>query len=232
MKPKGMSSIARVAHFVAGVGEGNTFTKLELIAAVPGFAQGPRRMRDLREMGWVIDNYKTSSSLRPDQYLLRKIGTRIDLGAPRPTTGRKYVSRAKRRNVLERDGHTCQICGAIAGLEHPDDEGKMVILTVRHITAPNVGGNDDENLRAECTVCGHQVRGAIVNPRMALEVLALAQVLGSRKEKQRLYRWMSTGRRTPDDTERVFNEWARLPHQQRDEVRTELGRQIGQAPAA
>lgn len=230
MRPKGTTSIAQVAQFVAGVGEGNIFTKSELTAAVPGFAQSPRRMRDLREMGWVIDNYKTSSSLRPDQYFLRKIGTRIDLGEPRPTTERKTISRAKRRRILERDGHTCQVCGATAGLEHPDDHGKNVVLTVRQIIDIQMGGtDDDENLRAECTVCAHQVRAAILSPQNAHGVLALAQVLGNRKDKQRLYRWMSAGRRLPDDTERVYNEWARLSQAQRDEVRTELGRQLGEA---
>ena len=52
------SSIALVAEFVAGVGVGEKFTKLGLMDAVPNVSQADRRMRDLREIGWVIDNYK------------------------------------------------------------------------------------------------------------------------------------------------------------------------------
>jgi hypothetical protein len=47
---------------------------------VPEVAQADRRMRDLRGMGWVIDNYKVNSNLKPDEYLLKSIGVRVDLG--------------------------------------------------------------------------------------------------------------------------------------------------------
>lgn len=228
MKASTQSSIARVARFVAGVGEGNTFTKLQLTAAVPGFAQTPRRMRDLREMGWKIDHYKSNSALRPEQYLLRKIGTRIDLGEPRPATTRKSITGPKRRRILERDGHTCQACGVSAGMEHPDAPGATAVLTIGHIIPVSRGGNDDEaNLRAECTVCGDQARDVTINPPEAHEILALVQTVGGRTEKKRLHEWMSMGRRTLDGTEKAYNEWARLPQQRRDEIRAELGRQIG-----
>jgi hypothetical protein len=228
MKASTQSSIARVAQFVAGVGEGNTFTKLQLTAAVPGFAQTPRRMRDLREMGWKIDHYKSNSSLRPEQYLLRTIGTRIDLGEPRPVAVRKSITGPKRRRILERDGHTCQCCGVPAGVEHPDAPGTQAILTIGHIIPVSRGGNDDEaNLRAECTVCGDQARDITINPPEAQQVFALVQAVKGREEKKRLHEWMSMGRRTLNGTETAYNEWARLPQVQRDEIRTELGRQLG-----
>lgn len=228
MKSKTESSLARVARFVAGIGEGNTFTNQQLTASVPGFAQAPRRMRDLREMGWEIDHYKSNSALRPEQYLLQKIGTRIDLGEPRPATVRKTITGLKRRRILERDGHVCQVCGASAGMEHPDTPGKNAVLTVGRVIPLSMGGNDDEaNLRTECTVCGIQGRDLMINPPKKRDVLALVQTIGGREEKKRLYGWMSMGRRTLDDTEKAYNEWARLPRDQRAEVRAELARQMG-----
>lgn len=228
MKSSTQSSLARVARFVAGVGEGNTFTKQQLTASVPGFAQAPRRMRDLREMGWKIDHYKSNSALRPEQYLLQKIGTRIDLGEPRPVTVRKTITGLKRRRILERDGHVCQVCGVTAGMEHPDAPGTNAVLTIGRVIPLSRGGNDDEaNLRAECTVCSVQGRDVMIDPPTTGNVLALIQTVGGRAEKKRLYGWMSMGRRTLDGTEKAYNEWARLPRDKRAEVRTELARQIG-----
>ena len=226
-QPRSMSSGARVATFIAGIGEGNKFTKNSLTEAVPGVAQADRRMRDLREMGWVIDNYKNNPGLKPEEYLLRKIGTRIDLGEPRPKTARKNISGPKRRRILERDGHACQICGVAAGMEYPGDPGTRALLTIGHIVPNARGGNDDDNnLRTECSRCGDQARDITVNPPSAEEVFTHAQNVGGQKEKRRLLAWMAAGRRTFDDTEKVFVEWGRLTAGQRLEVMQKLSLQV------
>lgn len=85
---------------------------MELFKAVPDVAQADRRMRDLREMGWAIDNYKMNQNIPPNEYLVKTIGVRIDQGEKRPKT-RKGISGPQRRRILERDGHACQVCGAL-----------------------------------------------------------------------------------------------------------------------
>lgn len=225
--PRVPSSGERVAAFIASVGEGNKFGKIDLFAAVPGVAQADRRMRDLREMGWVIDNYKVNPSLKPDEYLLREIGVRIHLGEKRPKTMRKTVTGPKRRRILERDGHTCQVCGVPAGMDYPGEPGKKAVLTIGHIIPNNRGGSDDDsNLRAECTRCGDQARDITMDPPSADSIFARAQHVGGLKEKKRLYGWMAAGHRTLNDTEAVFNDWARLPHAQRLEVMNKIGQQV------
>ncbi len=58
---------------------------------------------------------------------------------------RKPISATTRYKVLDRDGYTCQSCGAKA----PD-----VTLQVDHIKAVSKGGtNQVENLRAICVAC-------------------------------------------------------------------------------
>lgn len=223
-KPR-QSSIVRVATFVAGVGEGGVFTKLELLDAVPGVAQADRRMRDLRSMGWVIDNYKVNPTLSPDQYLLRTIGTRVDLG-DKPDRQRKSITGAKRRRILDRDGHVCQSCFTAGGEEFADMPGRRATLTIGHIVPEARGGSDDDsNLRAECQRCNDESRDNTDNPPDADEVLTQVS-RGSRKDKRQLYLWMSQNRRTISDQEMLFVKWRRLPAAERERVMNSLATQV------
>lgn len=221
------SSLMQVAAFIAGVGEGNSFTKLRLFQEVPGVAQADRRMRDLRGMGWIIDNYKVNRNLSPDEYLVKTIGVRVDQGEAVPKSARKNITGPKRRRILERDGHTCQVCGVPGGMEFPDAPGRTAVLTIGHIIPVARGGtNDDDNLRTECQRCGDESRDITADPPTKNAVLTRVQHVGSVKEKRRLFGWMQSGRRVPDDTERVFNDWARLPYAQRTEVMAALAAQV------
>ncbi|MBW1599978.1 HNH endonuclease [Streptomyces sp. JJ38] len=221
------SSIRLVAEFIAGVGPGGTFTKLDLFRAVPDVAQADRRMRQLREMGWRIDNYKINPNLRPNEYRVVELGVRIDLGEPAPKTVRKNITGPKRRRILERDGHTCQVCGIQAGAAFPDAPERRATLTVGHVIPVNrAGSNDDENLRAECQRCGDEARDVTTDPPTKEQVLAHLSHLGGLKEKRRLYGWMQAGRRTLDDTEKLFIDWARLSPADRLTVMAELADQV------
>lgn len=220
------SSVVRVAAYIAEIGEGNKFKKLDLFSAVPGVSQADRRMRDLRTMGWVIDNYKMNPSLTPDEYLVRSIGIRVDLGEKAPAA-RRTISGARRRRILDRDAHRCQSCGAVAGAPFWDAPERIATLTIGHIIpVARGGGDEDNNLRAECQRCNDEARDNSDDPETAAAVLTHAMNVGGLKEKRLLWGWMQAGRRAPDDKERVFNEWARLPHAQRHEVMNALAAQV------
>ena len=224
--PRKPSSRALVAAFIAQVGEGNKFGKLEMLAAVPNVAQADRRMRDLREIGWVIDNYKVNPDLRPDEYLVRAIGTRIDLGE-KAQPSRKTVSGPKRRRILERDGSACQVCGIAAGAEFSDIPGRRAMLSIGHIIPVIRGGdNNDDNLRAECQRCNDESRDLSSDPPSMEEILAQVSHIGGRKDKKELFQWMQAGRRTVSDKEHLFARWASLPISQRLEVMGKLAAQV------
>lgn len=226
LRPK--SSKARVAAFVASVGEGNKFSKLEMLYAVPGVSQADRRMRDLREIGWVIDNYKGNPTLKPDEYLVKKIGIRVDLGEkPPPSIGRKSISGPKRRRIFDRDGNTCQVCFTAGGSEFADAPGRRATLTIGHIIPVARGGSDDDdNLRTECQRCNDESRDATLNPPDKNEVLTRVRNVGGRADKLELFQWMQRGSRPLTDKERVFTDWARLPISQRIELMAELSREV------
>ncbi|WP_211250774.1 HNH endonuclease [Mycetocola saprophilus] len=182
-------------------------------------------MRDLRSMGWVIDNYKTNPTLSPEQYLLREIGTRVDLGE-KPISQRKSITGAKRRRILDRDGHVCQSCFTAGGEEFNDAPGRRATLTIGHIVPVVRGGtNDDSNLRTECQRCNDEARDNTDNPPSADEVLTQASQ-GSRREKLILYRWMNQNQRAISDQEKLFIKWRRLPASERERVMHALAAQV------
>lgn len=221
------SSKVLVAAYIASIGEGSTFTKLELHEAVPNFSQVDRRMRDLRECGWVIDNYKVNPALKPNEYLVQKIGARIDLGERPPTPKRKTISGAKRRKVLELAGNLCAICGVPAGGTYPDLPGRRAVLTIGQIASDDrFGPDDDNNLQTECQRCNTEVRDNTADPPGWESVLAHAQDIGTRADKARLLTWMIAQRRTPDDIERIFADWRRLPRDDQDRVMAAFSNQV------
>jgi hypothetical protein len=114
---------------------------------VAGTSEWARRIRELRdEEGYKILTHNDRSSLKPGEYLL-------ETEKPQPAFARE-ISKETRAIVLDRNGFTCQMCGAVAGEPHPYDPSKKTRLHIGHIIDKSMGGTDDpSNLRAICSVC-------------------------------------------------------------------------------
>ncbi len=119
----------------------------ELREAAGGITEWARRVRELRnEEGFQILTHHDRSDLKPGEYLL------ID-PKPQPAFARN-ISKEVRAYVLDRNGFTCQMCGAVAGEPHPYDSSRKTRLQIGHIIDKSKGGTDDpSNLRALCSVC-------------------------------------------------------------------------------
>lgn len=114
---------------------------------VAGTSEWGRRVRELRNQeGMNILTHNDRSDLKPGQYVL------VDL-KPLPAFDRA-ISKEVRAYVLDRNGFTCQMCGAVAGEPHPYDPTRKTRLHIGHIVDKSLGGSDDpSNLRALCSVC-------------------------------------------------------------------------------
>lgn len=120
----------------------------ETLRNVAGSSEWGRRMRELRnEDGYNIITHNDDSSLSPGQYKLADLKIR-------PAFARG-ISKETRSLVLDRNGFTCQMCGAVAGEPHPYDQGgRKTRLHIGHIIDKSMGGMDEAtNLRAICSVC-------------------------------------------------------------------------------
>jgi hypothetical protein len=133
------------AHFLSNLGR--VMESDELRAQAGGISEWARRVRELRnEEGFLILTHNDRADLKPGQYLL-------ETPKPQPAFARG-ISKETRAFVLDRNGFTCQMCGAVAGETHPFDEGRKTRLHLGHIIDKSAGGPDEpSNLRAICSVC-------------------------------------------------------------------------------
>ena len=119
----------------------------EMLRSVGGTSEWGRRVRELRnEEGYQILTHHDRSDLKPGQYVLEN---------PKPVPAfSREISKELWAYVLDRNGFTCQMCGAVAGEPHPYDPSRKTRLHIGHIIDKSMGGTDDpSNLRALCSVC-------------------------------------------------------------------------------
>ncbi|MDR1741920.1 MAG: HNH endonuclease [Synergistaceae bacterium] len=133
------------AYFLNHIGEILDSETLQNVAN--GASEWARRVRELRnEEGYQILTHNDRADLKPGQYLLES-------PVPRPAFARE-ISKETRAYVLDRNGFTCQMCGAVAGEPHPYAPSRKTRLHIGHIVDKSMGGTDDPaNLRAICSVC-------------------------------------------------------------------------------
>lgn len=152
---------------------------------VAGTSEWARRVRELRnEEGMNIVTHNDRSELKPGQYLL------IDL-KPIPAFERG-ISKETRAFVLDRNGFTCQMCGAAAGETHPYDAGRKTRLHIGHILDKSMGGTDTAgNLRAICSVCNEGASNITLNRPEAIKLIAQVRRAPS-KDQLDVLEWLIT----------------------------------------
>jgi len=142
-KNKGSRAKLR-SHFLKNIGHVMGSDELRIVA---GTSEWARRIRELRdEEGFQILTHNDRSILKPGEYLL-------ETDKLKPAFGRE-ISKETRAFVLDRNGFTCQMCGAVASEPHPFNPEKKTRLHIGHIIDKSMGGTDEpSNLKAICSVC-------------------------------------------------------------------------------
>jgi 5-methylcytosine-specific restriction endonuclease McrA len=161
---KGQGSKSKIREFfISNVGKVLGSNEIREIA---GTSEWARRVRELRnEHGMNIVTHNDRSELKPGEYML------LDL-KPLPSFERG-ISKETRAFVLDRNGFTCQMCGAAAGEPHPYDPGRKTRLHLGHIIDKSMGGSDEaSNLKAICSVCNEGASNLTLNRPQAIKLLA------------------------------------------------------------
>lgn len=162
---------------------------------VAGISEWARRIRELRnEEGFQILTHNDRSNLKPGEYLLED-------PKPQPSFERK-ISKELRALVLDRNGFTCQMCGAVAGEPHPYEIDRKTRLHIGHIVDKSQGGEDvPENLRALCSVCNEGASNITLDRPSGLKLLA--QLRRAKADDQlQVLQWLV--RKFPDKTTTIL----------------------------
>jgi 5-methylcytosine-specific restriction endonuclease McrA len=167
-------------HFLANIGKIMNSDELRKIA---GTSEWARRVRELRdEEGYQILTHHDQDNLKIGEYLLKT-------DKPKPAFSRN-ISKETRAYVLDRNGFTCQMCGATAGEQHPYDSTKKTRLHIGHIIDKSVGGTDDpSNLRAICSVCNEGASN-ITLTRPDLQKLLIQVRRATNGDQLELLKWL------------------------------------------
>lgn len=161
--------------FLANIGK---VLKTQKIRKVGGISEYARRIRELRdEEGFQIKSHVDRADLKPGEYILETVERK-------PVISRA-ISPQLRNEILERNGFTCQLCGAGPGDPDPFNPNRKVRLHVDHVKPISQGGNDDKgNLRVLCSAC-NQGRANVQPPSdTALNILAKIRKLPKTEQKE------------------------------------------------
>ncbi|MFF0671677.1 hypothetical protein ACFYVE_26050 [Streptomyces tendae] len=201
------------------IGQGNTFTKEQIRAAFPGVSQADRRIRDLRDYGWVMLTNTEDARLTAEDQRFEKAGVPVwDPVARRAATPQKALSNKEKQAVMARDHYMCTLCGISGGESYHDDSNQTAVLSVTRRKTVLLDGSEETLLATECKRCRSGFNGS---PARADEVLAAIKELDP-GEQRRILRWMDRDRRGTTPLERAWNTYRRLPADAREELRSAL----------
>lgn len=198
------------------VDEGSTFTMPVLRDALDSSAEHlNRRLRSLRELGWVLPSYQDDRTLSTGQYRVEVKGWWPGEGA-RPRTG-GAVSQRIRRIVFDRDGSRCVICGVGSGEQYPGEPTSRATMTIGHRIAQALGGSDrPDNLRTECSRCNEPRREEGRRPERFDEIFTEIRRF-SREDLRTLHQWVVDGQRGRSKVDEIYDRLRSLGHEeQRD----------------
>lgn len=180
-KPKRFGSRARLReHFLSNIGRLMSSDELRGIANTSEWA---RRIRELRnEEGFQILTHNDRADLKPGEYLLLT-------AKPQPAFARG-ISKETRAYVLDRNGFTCQMCGAVAGEQDLHDPSRKTRLHIGHIIDKSAGGDDSvSNLRALCSNCNEGARNLTLD-RPSLMKLLIQIRRATKNDQLEVLKWL------------------------------------------
>lgn len=184
------------------VGEGEVFTKDELREAFPGVSQIDRRVRDLRDHGWVISTRSEDLDLELDEQRLVRIGGHVWVAGYKSPVKANGPTPKQRQEALAISNHRCTACGATAGEPFFDE-----VLTVARLT---VAGSSDRGWVACCQRCR---KGEFMTSSEA-EFLAGYSLLTS-SEKRVFAEWIHADVRESTPLDRAWDQFRRLSAEER-----------------
>lgn len=193
--PKKIGARTRLrVHFLENLNRVMKSDELRQVAG--GINEWARRIRELRtEEGYLILTHHDRSELAPGEYLLEN-------AKPQPAFSRA-ISKETRAYVLDRNGFTCQMCGAVAGEPHPYDSTRKTRLHLGHVIDKSLGGNDEpSNLKAICSVCNEGASNlTLIRPDLKKLLVQVRRATSS--DQVEVLKWLVA--KFPEQVKKIVN---------------------------
>lgn len=214
-----ISGRKRVALWlVSEVGEGGVFTKQLMRAALSSSdkqeqdEQIDRRMRDLRDEGWVISTRREDAGLNLNELRLVTVGGYVwEQGYRSKRAGTPTAK--ERQTTLAADDYRCRICGVGAGEPYPEDPLRAATLSISRTPGGLV------------TCCARCLNGEPAQIDYT-DLLRRAECL-SDSELGELRSWIRAGQRQADALTKIWSAYGRLPQAQRSSFEAEIASLTG-----
>jgi hypothetical protein len=150
---KAGTKIRTALWLLSEVGVGNIFTKEQHRQAFPGIAQADRRLRDLRDAGWIIHTNLEDVSLNANEQRFVEAGRPIWDPSSRAAGDLPVLTAKQRRTVFAESGYQCTVCGIAGGENYPDAQWMSATLSVAKQTVILADGRSEFRYATECKRC-------------------------------------------------------------------------------
>src|SRR6266853_1530502 len=123
---------------VSEIGVGNSFTKERHRQAFSGIAQADRRLRDLRDYGWVIHTNLEDLTLNSNEQRFVKVGLPVWEQGVRKTAAIETLTAKMRMATFAENDYQCVVCGVAGGERYLDAPQVTAVLSIsrRAISLP------------------------------------------------------------------------------------------------
>lgn len=200
---------------VQEVGVGNVFTKADIRDAFPGVAQADRRIRDLRDFGWVLHTRADDASLSQEQTRFVSSGAAVwDPMERRQAAPDKGLTAKERDAIMERDEFACTVCGISGGEAYPDDNTNTAVLSVMRQPLATGSGRSDSAFVTVCKRCKAGRSGRTVDPSRVQRTIDELEPA----DRQLVGEWVLAGKRSFSPAERAWAMYQSLPPEARPQV--------------
>ncbi|MEU9116919.1 hypothetical protein AB0D04_35495 [Streptomyces sp. NPDC048483] len=205
----------RVARWlVEVVGEGNQFTKAAMREAFPGIAQIDRRMRDLRDVGWVILTSREDPGLNSNEHRFMKQGEPVWVPGKGKAKPNSSLTATQRSDVMKSDDYLCRSCGVGAGERYGDSPGTAQLDIARR-QVKLADGATNTQLVTECNRCRVGNRGGEADLTVLLKRVDTLGLV----ERKVLAQWLEADQRTYSVLEKLWGMYRTLPAEAREVVK-------------
>lgn len=213
---KAGTMIRTALWLLSEVGVGNVFTKEKHKAAFAGVTQADRRLRDLRDYGWVFHTSIEDLTLNSEEQRFVRAGASVWESGVRRDAARRIITAKERMEVLAANDYQCAVCGVAGGESYFDAPHMTAVLSVSRRTVTTSDGQRRVMYVSECKRCSSG------EGEQSLDVPGFLVNVGRLEQSDRALfaSWTEGGRREPLD--RVWAQFRRLPANARDEVRAQL----------